>query len=85
MLSKLMEIQRREGLTDGQMATRLGISRPTWNLVRHGKRPFRDDWAVRAVGQWPELTRDLLDLAAGGAIVSGNADEDAVETLEAVS
>jgi hypothetical protein len=85
MLIKLLEIQRREDLTDGQMAARLGISRPTWNLVKNGKRPFRDDWAVRAVGQWPELTRDLLELAAAGPTVSDGPAQVATEPIEVAS
>lgn len=84
MLAKLLEIQKREGLTDGQMAMRLGISRPTWNLVKNGRRPLRDDWSVRAVGQWPELTRDLLELAAAGPAVSGSPDEVAAAPAEAL-
>jgi plasmid maintenance system antidote protein VapI len=63
MLLKLVAIQRREGLTDGQMAARLGVSRPWWNRVKNGRLPFTDEVAVRAVGVWPELTRDLLDRA----------------------
>lgn len=78
MLEKLVEIQRREGLTDGQMAARLNISRSSWNLARNGRSAFRDEWAVRAAGQWPELTRDLLDLALGST-VSGNGEADPVE------
>lgn len=64
MRERLIEIQKRDGLTDGQMAERLGCSRPRWNMVKNGKRTFGEDMAVRAVGVWPELTRDLLDLAA---------------------
>lgn len=64
MLTKLTAIQVREGLTDGQMATRLGLSRPTWNRVKNGRLGLTDEVAVRAAGVWPELTRDLLDRAA---------------------
>lgn len=67
MLQKLVEIQEREGLTDGQMAARLQCSRPLWNLVRNGRRQLSDDLAVRAVGAFPELTRELLDRAAATA------------------
>lgn len=68
MLNKVAEIQKREGLTDGQMAGKLGIARPTWNLIKNGKAPFHDRLAVRAAGVWPELTRDLLDLAASVSV-----------------
>jgi DNA-binding XRE family transcriptional regulator len=64
MREKLIAIQRREGLTDAQMATRIGCARPTWNLIKNGRKPLHDTIAMRAAGAFPELTRDLLDLAA---------------------
>jgi hypothetical protein len=64
MLTKLLEIQRREGYTDGQMAAELGISRPLWNLVKNGRTKMSDNLAVKAAGAFPELTRDLIDRAA---------------------
>ena len=59
----LIALQQRKGLTDAEMAERLGCSRPYWNLIRHGKRAFPRDMAIRAAGAWPELTRHLLDMA----------------------
>lgn len=63
MIEGLVSIQQREGLTDGQMAERLGCSRPLWNLVKNGRRPLSGDLAVRAAGVFPELTKHLLDRA----------------------
>lgn len=63
MREKLREIQRREALTDGQMADRLGVSRPMWNLVKNGRLRFTERWALRAAGAFPELSRELLELA----------------------
>ena len=63
MLLKLVAIQTREHLTDGQMAEKIGLSRPTWNRVKNGRLALTDEVAVRAAGLWPELTRDLLDRA----------------------
>lgn len=63
MLNALTEVQRREGLSDGAMAHRLGCHRSYWNLIRNGKRPLTHEIAVRAAGTWPELTRHLLDMA----------------------
>lgn len=82
MLTKLVAIQRRESLTDSQMAARLGISRPTWNLVRNGHRPLRDEWAMRAAGEWPELTADLLALTRRS--VSNAGGENGVALVEPV-
>lgn len=45
------------------MADRLGCSRAYWNLIRNGRRPLTHAMAVRAAGAWPELTRQLLDIA----------------------
>lgn len=67
MLDKVIAIQKREGLADGPMAERLGLSRSGWNLMRRGKLPFSGDVALRAAGAWPELTRDLLDRAESAA------------------
>lgn len=64
MREKLIAIQRRDRLSDGEMAVRLGCSRPTWNLIKNGRRDLPDAYAVRAAGVWPELTRELLDRAA---------------------
>jgi plasmid maintenance system antidote protein VapI len=74
MLKKLREIQKRERLTDGEMAEKLGCSRPSWNLMKNGHRELRDEWAVRAAGVWPELSRDLLALAAESAVSGTNID-----------
>lgn len=64
MLDKLIAIQSRLSLTDTDMAMRLDLSRSHWNLIKNGHRPLTRAVAVAAVGHWPELTRDLLDLAA---------------------
>lgn len=72
MLQKLAAIQRREGLSDGQMAARLGTSRPTWNRIRNGKLPLTEKVAMRATGLWPELTRDLIDRAAASVSEHAN-------------
>lgn len=64
MKDSLIAIQTRERLSDGQMAERLGVSRPWWNRVKNGHLTLTDEVAVRAAGLWPELTRDLLDRAA---------------------
>lgn len=63
MREQLIAIQRREALTDGQMAARLHCSRPLWNLIKNGRRPVSDDLAVRAAGAFPELARSLLERA----------------------
>lgn len=68
MLDKLIAIQRREGLSDGPMAERLGLSRSGWNLMRRGKLAFSAEVAIRAAGEWPELTRDLLNRAESAAL-----------------
>jgi len=65
--AKLLDIQVREGLTDGQMAIRLGIVRSYWHGIRSGKLTLSAKVAMRAVGQWPELSMDLLTAAADSA------------------
>lgn len=64
MLDALLDIQAKNGWSDGEMARRLGISRPHWNMIRNGRHPLTHKTAVKAVGAFPELTRMLLDMAA---------------------
>ena len=66
MLDKLIQIQRREGLTDAAMAERLGISRSMWTLIRGGHYRLSGDASIAAAGVWPELTPALLEMARGG-------------------
>lgn len=66
-----MDIQRREGLTDGELAARLGISRWLWNRIKNGHKPVTSEVAVRAAGAFPELTRELLDRAAASVTNGG--------------
>lgn len=77
VLTNLVAIQSRESLTDGQMAARLGLSRPQWNLIRNGRRPLTHAVALRAAGAFPELTRDLLDRAAGSVTTPADTREEA--------
>lgn len=63
MLARLVTIQRRENLTDAQMAARLGISRSMWTLIRGDRYRLSGDVAITAAGVWPELMGDLLERA----------------------
>lgn len=72
MLAKLKAIQERDNLNDEDMAAKLGISRSAWSLIRRDKMPLSDAVAVRAVGAYPELTRDLLDRAESTAVSVAN-------------
>ena len=77
VLTHLAAIQSRESLTDGQMAARLGLSRPQWNLIRNGRRPLTHAVAVRAAGAFPELTRALIDIAADSVSTPANSSKEA--------
>lgn len=77
MLTNLVAIQSREALTDAQMALRLGLSRPQWNLIRNGRRPLTHAVALRAAGAFPELTRDLIDRAADSVSTPANTEKEA--------
>lgn len=75
----LIALQKRKSLTDTQMAALLGCSRPYWNLIRNGKRAFPREFAIRAAGVWPELTRYLLDMAEESASPVANTPQPAAE------
>lgn len=51
----IRDIQEREGLTDGQMAERLGIARPIWNGIKNGRVTLSPRYALAAVTAFPEL------------------------------
>lgn len=65
MLNELRAIQEREKLSDADFGARLGVSRSRWNAIRNGKQSLSDNLALAAAGVWPELTRELLNRAAG--------------------
>lgn len=60
MKDTLIAIQQREGLTDLEMATRLGIARPTWSMIRRDVLPLSDRVAMGAVRAFPELLGALV-------------------------
>jgi hypothetical protein len=66
MVRRLIEIQKREAWSDGEMARQIGISRPSWNLIRHGKRQMWAEAQHSATRRFPELTRELLDNVMSG-------------------
>lgn len=67
MIEKLVAIQTRDNLDDTEMGRRLGVGRSRWNALRNGKQELSHKNVLAAVGQWPELTRDLIDLAESTA------------------
>lgn len=60
MLSKLIQIQSRERLTDAAMAARLKVGRSTWTEVRNGRLPLSHRVQMAAASAFPELLGDLL-------------------------
>lgn len=72
MLDELRAIQKREALSDTDMGSRLGVSRSRWNAIRNGKQTLSDNLALAAAGVWPELTRELLNRAAGSTPAQTN-------------
>jgi len=56
---RLIEIQRREELTDSEMACRLDVSREWWNQVKNGKEELTSNVKLAAVKAWPELLSEL--------------------------
>lgn len=77
MLQALIDLQKRQGLSDSAMAAGLQCSRPYWNLIRNGKRDLPHRLAVNAAGTWPELTRHLLDLAEESVMSRANSERNA--------
>ncbi len=63
MRHKLIEIQKREQLTDTDFAAKLGVTREWWNKVKNGNEPLTANVQLAAIRTWPELLTEL----AGGA------------------
>lgn len=70
VLSKLILIQTREGLTDARMAARLRIARSTWTEVRNGRLALSHKTQMAAATAFPELLADLLgSVSAADSVV----------------
>ncbi len=48
-------IQAQGGLSDQEMADRLGVSRPHWSRMKNGHRGLSRDVLMRAVMAFPEI------------------------------
>ena len=59
MIHRLIEIQRRQELTDSEMACKLDVSREWWNQVKNGKEELTSNVKLAAVKAWPELLSEL--------------------------
>lgn len=66
MLEKLLAIQTEQGLTDADMASRLGIGRSTWTEVRNRRNALSAKVQMRAAQAFPELLGDLLMQVSNG-------------------
>lgn len=52
---ELIQKQKREHLTDGQMAAKLNVHRVTYVNVKNGKRPMSADFRESIIRAYPEL------------------------------
>ena len=68
MLSKpiatLIGMQNREGLTDREMAERLGCSRQLWQMTRTGRIPLSNTITRCISKNFPELNKEVLKFLA---------------------
>jgi len=72
-IAKLTEIQRGEGLTDKEMAKRLGCSRQLWQMTRTEKVPLSNTILKCISKNFPELNKDVLNfLSCDGDGLSSN-------------
>jgi len=60
LLAKLMKYQRKMNWTDGQMASRLGVSRPYWTQIRNRKFHLGERVLRGVVRTFPELSAEVL-------------------------
>lgn len=62
VLEVLLDHQRHHGWADREMATRLGISRSYWSLIRTHARPLTFPVVMRALKAFPEHRALILSL-----------------------
>ncbi len=63
MIEKLIEIQKREHLTDTKLAEKLGIHAISWNRIKKGRAGYSEEFIKKAVKAFPEVAPAvLLDL-----------------------
>ncbi len=67
LLTKIKEIQSREGLTDSEIAKRLNCSRQLYQGTRSGKIPLGTKILKGISAAFPELQADILIFLASDA------------------
>lgn len=56
----IIYIQKLEGLTDREFASRLPRDRATWNKIKNGKKPMNDSFLLSVRRAFPEYA-EMLD------------------------
>lgn len=69
VLGYLIDRQRAEGISNMEMAYRLGTSESNWSHARRGRRGLTVKQIERAIQHYPELT-DLFALPSTDAVAS---------------
>ncbi len=65
LLEKLIDRQRSAGLSDRDMATRLGVSSPMWTMVRMGKANMGVRMLGGVVRSYPDLIPEVVFFLRG--------------------
>ena len=66
LLSKLIELQQFESMTDYQFSNILGIKRAHWTMIRNGTRPIGLVLLRGVLRTYPELTPDVIEYLGDG-------------------
>jgi transcriptional regulator with XRE-family HTH domain len=67
LVAALGKLQKENGWTDEYVASRLGVTRPLWSLVRRGLKPMRYKVLTGILtGFGPELASDAFFFVASG-------------------
>ena len=59
-VEQLKERQAERKLADSEFAELLGISKPTWNMVKSGKRQLGVESLNKIMANFPELTIEIM-------------------------
>jgi transcriptional regulator with XRE-family HTH domain len=65
LLGKLIEEQRRSGLSDRAFARRLGVSQALWSTTRSGKAVIGSKILAACAREFPQMGEDILRYLAG--------------------
>lgn len=61
MIKRLIDIQKRDKLTDNDISQRLKLHPISWNRIKKGRAGYSEEFIKRAVRAYPEIAAAVLE------------------------